>query len=97
MFDNNVTPVLASNDKDSKQPEFDEMFEYDAQGRIVAQHRAKKMNENTGLMNIRPVANTATIRAKIGSSPSPTTWVERQPQTELCPPRITSSMIPRII
>ena len=28
--------------KDSKQPMFDEMFEYDVQGRIVAQHRAKK-------------------------------------------------------
>lgn len=30
--------------KDSKQPMFDEMFEYDVQGRIVAQHRAKKTN-----------------------------------------------------
>ena len=49
MFDNNVTPVLASNDKDSKQPMFDEMFEYDVQGRIVAQHRAKKMNGKYGL------------------------------------------------
>jgi RHS repeat-associated protein len=30
--------------KDSKQPMFDEMFEYDAQGRITAQHRAQQQN-----------------------------------------------------
>lgn len=29
---------------DSKQPVFDEMFEYDAQGRITAQHRAQQQN-----------------------------------------------------
>jgi len=30
--------------KDAKLPMFDEMFEYDAQGRITAQHRAKLLN-----------------------------------------------------
>ena len=30
--------------KDSKQPMFDEMFEYDVQGRITAQHRAQQQN-----------------------------------------------------
>jgi RHS repeat-associated protein len=30
--------------KDSKQPEFDEIFEYDDQGRITAQHRAEETN-----------------------------------------------------
>ncbi len=84
--------------KDSKQPMFDEMFEYDVQGRIVAQHRAKKTDGQYALNeHIRPVANTPTKVGRTGSSPLPLTWAEKPPTTATCPIRTTLSTILKVI
>ena len=49
--------------KDSKQPMFDEMFEYDVQGRIVAQHRAKKTDGQYAL-NEHPTGGEYTYESR---------------------------------